>query len=67
MDQDSDGPDCWISDSWLLWLETKLTAPAVQSWTLTNAVVVLAEARNLAALVVAVLGCWPLMRLAVVS
>lgn len=41
-----------------------LTAPVVHSWTLTDMVVALAKAGNLATLIV---GCWTLMRLVVVS
>ena len=40
-----------------------LTAPEVQSWTLTDTGGVLAAAGNLAAPAVAVLGCWTLVRL----
>lgn len=44
-----------------------LTAPEVQSWTLTDMMFVLAEVENLVELVVAVLGCWTLTRLVVVA
>lgn len=44
-----------------------LTAPVVQSWTLADMVVVLAEAGHLEALVVAPLGCWTLMKCVVVA
>lgn len=58
---------CGLTVAGCLTVTVSLTAPVVQSWTLTDVVVVLAEGGNPAALVVAVLGCWTLIGLVVGS